>query len=71
MELCLGSHEEPAESLWVRITGKTSMGDNVVSVCYRSHEKEEVAETFFRQLEEAACLQTLVLTRDLNHLPIC
>ena len=71
MELCLGLHEEPAESSWVRITGRTSMGDNVVSVCYRSHDKEEVAETFFRQPEDASCLQTLVLTRDLNHLYIC
>lgn len=47
---------------------KTSMGDNFVSVCNRSHDKEEVVET--RQLEESLCSQTLVLTRDLNHIHI-
>jgi len=69
MELFLGLHEESAESLWVRITGKTTMVDNVMSVCYRSHDEEEAGET--RQLEEASCSQSLVLTRELNHLHIC
>lgn len=61
----LGSHEELAESLWVRITGKTGMADTV-SLCYRSHDKEEVSETFSRQQEEASHSQTLVFARDLS-----
>lgn len=51
MELCVRSHGLPAESLWFRITGKTSMRDNVPSVCCGSH-KEEVAETLFRHCKK-------------------
>ena len=45
--------EEPAESLWVRISRQADMGD-VASVCRRRPDQEEVvAEATFRQLEEA------------------
>ena len=30
MELCLGMDDEPADSLWVRISGQTNMGEVVV-----------------------------------------
>jgi len=34
MELCQGIDDEPGESLWVRISRQTNMGDIVVGVCY-------------------------------------
>ena len=53
--------EEPAESLRVRVSKQANMGD-IVGVCYRLPDQEEVvAEAFFRQQEEASCLQALVL----------
>ena len=45
----------------VRISGATYMGDIAVGVCYTRCDQEE------RQLEEASCLQALVLMEDLNH----
>ena len=43
-----------------------------VDVCYGApDEEEEVDEAFFRQLEEASCLQALVLMADLNYANIC
>ena len=68
MELCLGMDDEPAESLWVRSSGKTNMGDTVTDVCYRPPElKKAVDDAFFRQLEEASCSQALVRMGGLNH----
>ena len=38
-----------------------------MDVCYgRPDEEEEVDEAFFRELEEASCLQSLVLMADLT-----
>ena len=33
MELCLGSGDQLAESLWVRVKGKTAIGDITVGIC--------------------------------------
>lgn len=64
MELCLRSHEESAEILWLRITGRSSTGDNVPSVCCRSH-KGEVAETLFRHCKKTR-VHRLVLISDFS-----
>ena len=53
MVLSLGTDEEPAESLWVRIRGQINMGNVVVVVYCRPPDWEEADEAFFRQLEEA------------------
>ena len=43
-----------------------------VGVCYGPpDEEEEGDEAFFTQLEEASCLQALVLMADLNYANIC
>lgn len=53
MELCW--RDEPAERLWVRISGQTNTV-NSVGVSYRPPSQEKEAdEAFFRQLEEASC----------------
>lgn len=64
-ELCLGMDNEPAESLWVKVKGHTTI-DVVVGVCHSPPDKEEVAEAFFRHLEEASHLHLLVLMEDFN-----
>lgn len=67
MELCLGMDNEPAESLWVKVKGHTNMIDIVVNVCHSPPDMEEVAEAFFRHLEEASHLHLLVLMEDFNY----
>lgn len=70
-ERALGMHGtdgEPAEGLWVRISGQ----NNVVGVCYRLHDEEEAAnEAFLEQLEKASSLQALVFKEYFNHCNIC
>lgn len=62
----------PAETLWVRITEQTGMGDKVVGVCCGTPEQEEqVGEAFYGQLEAASPLQALVLMGHFNHPDIC
>jgi len=34
MELCAGTDEKPAESLYISIRGQTKMGNAVVGICY-------------------------------------
>lgn len=63
--------EEPAESLWVRISGQTNTGDIVVDVCCRPPDHEEVVKAFLRQLEEASCLQADEDMGDFKHPSIC
>lgn len=64
--------EEPAESLWVRISGQTNTGDIVVDVCCRPpDQEEEVVEAFLRRLAEASCLEADEDTGDFNHPNIC
>lgn len=47
IELCLGVDDESVQSSSVRITGQTSKGDAVRSVCYRPPDEEkEVDEVF-------------------------
>lgn len=53
------------------LLGQTDMGSIVVVVCYITDQEEDIHETFFRQLEEASCLQALVFRVYLHHLSIC
>ena len=46
--VCLGTKEEAAESLWIRVRGQTNTGDVVVSVCYSPPYQEDVGKAFFR-----------------------
>jgi len=41
MELRLGMDEEPTESLWVKIKGRTGTGNITVGVCYRPPDQDE------------------------------
>lgn len=52
--------DEPVKIVWVRIRGKTKLGDAVVTVCHRPLDQEEVYKIFLRQLEEFSFSQTLV-----------
>lgn len=61
MEICLGVDQEPAQSLQVKVKGHTNMTDIVVRICHSPPDKGEVAEAFFRHLEEASHLHVLVL----------
>lgn len=61
-ELRLGVCQEPAETLWVWFSGQANMGAVVVSICCRPPDQEELDEAFFKQLEEASCSQTLVVS---------
>lgn len=55
MELCLGMGDKPAESLWVRVSRQTNMGNVVVGGCYIPSDWKEVDEAFFSgQVEEAS-----------------
>jgi len=72
MELHLRIDEEPAESLWVRITGRASTGDIIVGICYRPPKMEDqVDESLYEQIGAASCSQALVFRGDFNHLDIC
>lgn len=52
-----GGDDEPNESLWIRLKKQSSMGDIVVSVCYRLTGQDElVHKVFYRQLKVASCL---------------
>lgn len=61
---------ELAESLWVKVKGHTKMTD-VVGVHHHPPDKEEIAEAFFRHLEEASKLHVLVLMGDFNYPDTC
>jgi len=72
MELRLGLNEEPTESLWVRIKGRSGTGDIIVGVCYRPPDQEDQADkALYRQIGAASCSQTLVLMEVFNHRDIC
>ncbi|GAB0182786.1 hypothetical protein GRJ2_000743900 [Grus japonensis] len=72
MELRLGMDEEPTESLWVRIKGRTGAGDIIAGVCYRPPDQGDRAdEAFYRQIGAASRSQALVLMGDFNHPDIC
>ena len=72
MELCLGTDEEPTESLWVRIKERTGKGDIIMPVCYRPPDQEEQAtQALYRQIGAASRSQALVLMGDFNHPGIC
>lgn len=61
IELCLGTGQEPGKSLRVKISRQTNMGTTVVGICYRLPDQEDIDDAFFRQPEEASCLQALLL----------
>lgn len=42
MELCLGMGDKPAETLWVRVSRRTNMGNIVVGGCYILSDWKEV-----------------------------
>lgn len=44
MELCSGIGEEPMESLWIRIKGRTGKSDIIVSACFRPLDQEKQAD---------------------------
>uniref|UniRef100_A0A8B9ISU6 Endonuclease/exonuclease/phosphatase domain-containing protein n=1 Tax=Amazona collaria TaxID=241587 RepID=A0A8B9ISU6_9PSIT len=72
MELCLGTGEQSTESLWVRVKGRTVMGDIIVGICYRPPDQgDSVDEALYRQIGAASCSQALVLMGDFNHPDIC
>ncbi|PKU28864.1 dtw domain-containing protein 2 [Limosa lapponica baueri] len=72
MELHLGMDEEPTESLWVKIRGRTGTGDITLGVCYKPPEKDDQAdETLYKQIREASCSQALVVMGNFNHPDSC
>lgn len=52
-----------------RISRQTNTGD-VVGICYRPHDEEEVYDAFI-QLDETSCSQAFVLVKDFNHHNVC
>lgn len=69
--LCPETCDEPAESLWVMISGQTNVYDVVVGICCRLPDQGEADKAFFRQVEDALCSQTSVLLGDSNCLICC
>lgn len=68
MELCLQRDDQTAESLSIS-RAQTNVADIVMVVCYRlPHQEESVHDAFFKQLEEASCLQDMVIRETLNTL---
>lgn len=63
MGICLGTGDEPADSLWVRSRGQTKTGD--ADVCHRPLNWQKLCETF-QKLEEAFHLQALIFTETLT-----
>ena len=49
IEFCLGMNDEQMESLWIRIKGKTNMGDSIVVVYYGPpNQEKEIDKAFYR-----------------------
>lgn len=68
MELCLQRDDQTDESLWIS-RAQTNVADVVTGVCYRlPHQEEYVRDAFFKQLEEASCLQDMVIRGTLTTL---
>lgn len=68
VELCLQRDDLTAESLCIS-RAQTGVADIVMGVCYRlPHQEESVRDAFFKQLEEASCLQDVVLRGNLTTL---
>jgi len=60
--------------MWVRASGQTIMSYIIVGVSHRPSDQEEEkvkASDNFSHLEEAFCLQALMLMVDFNHWNIC
>ena len=71
-ELSLKNSHEQVKSQWVRLRDRSNKGNLVVGVYYRLTDQGEATDkAFFLQLQEASCLQSLVLPGDFNHLDIC
>jgi len=66
--LPLKSGCEEVENLQVEIRNRTNKGWLVVEIYYRPPgQAEPVDKAFLLQLQEASCLQDLILTGDFNH----
>ncbi|KAK4824986.1 hypothetical protein QYF61_022512 [Mycteria americana] len=71
-DLSLKNSHEQVESLWVRIRNRGNKGNLVVGVYYRPPNLgEPIDEAFLLHLQEALCLQALILLGDFNHPDIC
>lgn len=71
-ELSLKSNYEQVESLWVRMRGQANKGNLMVGVYYKPPDQgEDVDKMFLLQLQNASCLQAVILLEDLNHPDIC
>lgn len=66
------SNYEQVESLWVRMRGQANKGNLMVGVYYKPPDQgEDVDKMFLLQLQNASCLQAVILLEDLNHPDIC
>lgn len=70
MELCLGTDDKPAQSLWVGISRQTNAG-TAMGVCSRPPDQKGVNEAFFRQPQEASRSKALAVTGDFNRSNTC
>lgn len=69
VEIYCGTGEEPAGSLWIRVSRQTNVG-HVVCICYKPPGQEE-GEVSFRYLEGASDSQDLIPVGDLIHAVAC
>lgn len=70
IELCHQINKKVVMSMWVRASGQTIMSYIIVGVSHRPSDQEEdkvKASDNFSHLEEAFCLQALMLMVDFNH----
>jgi len=71
-ELLLRNSHRQVESLWVKVKEQTNKGHLVVGVYYKLPcQGESVDEAFLLQLQEALCLQALILMGDFKCLNVC
>lgn len=72
MELCLRMSDKPAESMSMRISGQSNMGDVVMVVCCKLSDQEENKRDLLQtHPERTSCLQTLIVLEDVNHSSVC
>ena len=71
-ELPLRNSQAHVGSLWVKTRDETNKRQLVVGVYYRPpNQGEPVGVTFFLQLQELLCSQTLIPLGDFNHPDTC
>lgn len=69
VEIYCGTGEEPAGSLWIRVSRQTNVG-HVVCICYKPPGQEE-GEVSFRYLEGVSDSQDLIPMGYLTHAVAC